>query len=127
MLITGEHFLDLVKKNKKLSETIIPELIHRLVRETINTGAYTHFPANDDVFTPGFDGIVTGNTTEHRRRGVRDVNDGTLEFSLSEEYKKYQLYYQFTHPVTSKALEYISSGYNYEAETDRKRAYLGYE
>lgn len=66
MIITGEHFLDLVKKNKKLSETIIPELIHRLVSETINCGAYTHFPANDDVFTPGFDGIVTGNTTEHR-------------------------------------------------------------
>ena len=61
------------------------------------------------------------------RKGIRNVNDGTLEFSLSEEYKKYQIYYQFTHPVTSKALEYISSGYNYEAETDRKRAYLGYE
>lgn len=61
------------------------------------------------------------------RRGIRNVNDGTLEFSLSEEYKKYQIYYQFTHPVTSKALEYISGGYNYEAETDRKRAYLGYE
>ena len=66
MLLTGEHFLELVKKNKKLSETIIPELIHRLVRETINSGAYTHFPANDDVFTPGFDGVITGNTIEHR-------------------------------------------------------------
>lgn len=66
MLLTGEHFLELVKKNKKLSETIIPELIHRLVRETINSGAYTHFPANDDVSTPGFDGVITGNTIEHR-------------------------------------------------------------
>ncbi len=61
------------------------------------------------------------------KRGIRDVNDGTLEFSLSEEFKKYQEYYQFSHPITSKALEYISSGYNYEAEMDRKRAYLGHE
>lgn len=61
------------------------------------------------------------------KRGIRDVNDGTLEFSLSKEFKKYQEFYQFSHPVTSKALDYISNGYNYEAETDRKRAYLGYE
>lgn len=66
MIITSEHFLDLVKNNKKISEITIPELIHRLIRETISCGTYTHFPANDDVFTPGFDGIVIENTTLHR-------------------------------------------------------------
>lgn len=61
------------------------------------------------------------------RRSIREVKDGTPEFSLSEEFKKYQLHYQFSHPVTSKALEHISISYKYEAETDRKQAYLGYE
>lgn len=61
------------------------------------------------------------------RRGVREVKDGTRELSLSKEFKNYQSHYQFSHPVTSRALEYISSGYNYESEADKKRAYLGYE
>lgn len=66
MLITAQYFLNLVKRNKKISETIIPELIHRLIRETISDNAYTRFPSYDDVFTPGFDGVVKENTTKHR-------------------------------------------------------------
>lgn len=66
MIITGEHFLDLIKKHKKLSEAIIPALIHRLIRETIGCEVYAHFPANDDIFTPGLDGIVVENTIAHR-------------------------------------------------------------
>lgn len=66
MIISAEHFLDLVKKNKKLSEAIIPTLIHRLIRETVNTNAYSHFPSDDDVFVSGFDGVVMENTTQHR-------------------------------------------------------------
>ncbi len=66
MIITGEHFLYLIKKNKKLSETFIPKLIHRLIKETIGQNTYTRFPSDDDIFVPGFDGIVKNNSTPHR-------------------------------------------------------------
>lgn len=78
-------------------------------------------------FCNSFDVSRIFSSRYRNRRGLRNVNDGTLEFSLSEEFEKYKAYYQFSHPVTSKALEYISSGYNYEAKADRKRAYLGEE
>ncbi len=73
MIISAEHFLELIKKEKKLSETIIPELIKRLIRETIDCGAYTRFPANDDVFVPGPDGVVNGNKTLHRFLPLGDL------------------------------------------------------
>lgn len=66
MTITGEHFLDLIEKNKKFSETFIPKLIHRLIKETICQNTYTRFPSDDDIFVPGFDGIVKNNSTPHR-------------------------------------------------------------
>ena len=66
MIISSEHFLELVKKNKKISEIIIPELIHRLIRQTINCNTYTHFPSVVDIFTPSWDGIVLNNKIEHR-------------------------------------------------------------
>ena len=59
------------------------------------------------------------------RRGVRTVEDGSAEFALSAEFMKYKESYEFSHPITSKALEYIANGYESEGEMDRTWAYLG--
>ncbi len=64
-------------------------------------------------------------TAYANRRGVRTIADGSAEFALSSEFLKYREKYQFSHPVTSKALEYIAEGYNTEGEMDKIEAFLG--
>lgn len=54
MILSASNFLDLVKSNKKLSECKLPELIHKLIRQSLNGNTYTRFPSGDDVFTPGW-------------------------------------------------------------------------
>ncbi len=66
MIISANYFVDLIKKNKKMSETLIPELLKRLVRESINSNAYTHFPVGDEIYATGWDGTVKDNTIKHR-------------------------------------------------------------
>lgn len=66
MIISSSYFLELIKSKKKLSEVLVPKLIYRLVRESLNSNTYTHFPSGDDVFTPGWDGLIDGNDVEHR-------------------------------------------------------------
>lgn len=66
MIISSSHFLELIQSKKKLSSTIVPELIHRLIRETLNSNTYTHFPSGDDIFVPGFDGYVKANKIKNR-------------------------------------------------------------
>ena len=61
------------------------------------------------------------------RRGVRTVTDGSAEIALSAEFLRYKEKYQFSHPVTSQALDYIANSYQNEGERDRTRAYLGEE
>lgn len=65
-IISATNFVNLIKENKKISESIIPELIHKLIRQSINSNTYTHFPSGDDIFVPGFDGIISENIVEHR-------------------------------------------------------------
>ena len=59
------------------------------------------------------------------RRGVRTVQDGSAEFALSAEFSRYKEKYIYSHPVTSRALEYIANGYQAEGEEDKFRAALG--
>lgn len=66
MILSASNFLDLVKSNKKLSECKLPELIHKLIRQSLNGNTYTHFPSGDDVFTPGWDGYIENNSIDHR-------------------------------------------------------------
>lgn len=65
-IISASNFVSLIKDNKKISESIVPELIRKLIRQTINSNTYTHFPSGDDIFTPGLDGIINENVIEHR-------------------------------------------------------------
>lgn len=65
-MISASNFIELIKENKKASEIVIPELIRRLVRESINNNTYTHFPIGDDIYNSGWDGLVSQNKTVHR-------------------------------------------------------------
>lgn len=65
-MINANYFFELIKNNKKISETVISELIRRLVRESINSNVYTRFPVGDDIYNPGWDGIIKDNPISHR-------------------------------------------------------------
>ena len=60
-----------------------------------------------------------------RRRPTRSVNDGSAERALSEQFKIYCEKYKYTHPVVSRALEYISNDYLREAERDKLYSITG--
>lgn len=59
------------------------------------------------------------------RRGARTVNDGSAEYLLSELFKVYSEKYRYSHPVVSKALEYISNAYFEEYERDKEYSTTG--
>ena len=59
------------------------------------------------------------------RIGVRTNTDGSPEYLLGEAFENYQKYYQFSHPITRKALEIISSSFNRDAEDDKRYALIG--
>ncbi len=39
------------------------------------------------------------------RRGIRSVDDGSVELSISEKFRQYKNYYQYSHPVVSRVLD----------------------
>lgn len=65
-LINSTQLHDLIKSNKRKAESIFPELIRRLIRNTCNVDCYTHFPSGDAIYTTGWDGTVKNNKVENR-------------------------------------------------------------
>lgn len=65
-LINSTQLHDLIKSNKRKAESIFPELIRRLIRNTCNVDCYTHFPNGDAIYTTGWDGTVKSNKVENR-------------------------------------------------------------
>lgn len=61
----------------------------------------------------------------NNRRGVRSVDDGSVERALGEQFKIFSENYKYSHPVVSRALEYISDEYFREAESDNLYATTG--
>ena len=59
------------------------------------------------------------------RLGVRTVGDGTNELYLAEEYARYQQKYSLSHPIVSRALEYISQHFSNEGEHDKMVSVIG--
>lgn len=57
-LISSTQFHDLIKSNKRKAESVFPELIRRLIRNTCNVDCYAHFPNGDAIYTTGWDGTV---------------------------------------------------------------------
>lgn len=85
MIISSHNFVQLIKNNKRISEGLIPELIRRLIVESINNNTYIFFPSNDDIYTPGWDGIVKNNTTEHPFIPIGDI---FFEIGTNSSYSK---------------------------------------
>lgn len=73
MIISSPNFINIIKNNKRLSEGLIPELIRRLITESINNNTYRFFPSSDGIYTPGWDGIVKNNTIEHPFLPIGDI------------------------------------------------------
>ena len=59
MIINSTIIFDLVKNNKRKSESLFPKLIEKLVKASINKNGYIRFPSGDAIFTPGADGILS--------------------------------------------------------------------
>ncbi len=66
MIISRALFQRLIQSKKRATEGLFPELVKRLIRESLNNNVYTHFPSNDDIFTPGWDGFVYNNQINHK-------------------------------------------------------------
>lgn len=59
------------------------------------------------------------------RRGARTINDGSSERALGELFKVYSEKYRYSHPVVSKAMEYISDEYFREYKSDKEYLITG--
>lgn len=57
-LMNGRNLQQLIDNQKKLSEGLLPELIKRLILSSRSGIDSIRFPSIDDVWAPGFDGIV---------------------------------------------------------------------
>ena len=53
------------------------------------------------------------------------MDDGSVERALGEQFKIFSENYKYSHPVVSRALEYISDEYFREAESDNLYATTG--
>ena len=60
-LITANKLKQLAEENKKKFEQLLPELIKRLILSSELDVTYIRVPSGDDVWAPGFDGIVECN------------------------------------------------------------------
>ena len=58
-IINSNKLSSLVEQNKRLSEEILPELIKRLILSSCHDNLSSiRIPDKDDIWAPGFDGIV---------------------------------------------------------------------
>ena len=58
-------------------------------------------------------------------RGIRSVENGDYEHSLSAKYRAYSNKYRITHPTMAKALEYISKSFDQEGDNDKLYSLFG--
>ncbi len=84
-LMTSALLQSFIENNKMKSEGLLPELIKRLILSSCPTVTGIRMPGNDDVWAPGFDGIVDcqkGNAFVAEGRSVWEC--GTNADSLSK-------------------------------------------
>lgn len=90
--LTTKILESLVANNKKKSEYLLPELVKRLILSSVDKISSIRIPSKDDVWAPGFDGIVEcDENLAHICSGKSVWEFGTNEDSLSkinEDYVK---------------------------------------
>lgn len=65
-IMNSSAFSEMIKNNHKISETLIPELLKRLIRESVPNDTYYCVPFGDDIYIPGVDGFISDNKVEHK-------------------------------------------------------------
>lgn len=91
-LLTTNILESIVANDKFKSEGLLPELVKRLILSSVDKIASIRIPSKDDVWAPGFDGIVEcEENSAHICSGKSVWEFGTNEDSLSkinEDYTK---------------------------------------
>ncbi len=90
--LTTKMLESMIANNKKMSECLLPELVKRLILSSVDKISSIRIPSKDDVWAPGFDGIVEcDENSAHICSGKSVWEFGTNEDSLSkinEDYVK---------------------------------------
>ena len=76
-LFTSKMLERLMSEQKKKSEGLLPEIIKRLIRSSCPDYSYLRAPEEDDIWAPGYDGIVDNGTK--RLMWHRELACGNLE------------------------------------------------
>lgn len=82
-IFDGTTFVRMVEKNKRLFQGLLPELVKKLILNSCNGITHIRIPGKDDVWAPGFDGIVENSlTTTYVCDGLSVWEFGTNSDSL---------------------------------------------
>ncbi len=91
-LISTSLLQDWFKKEKRLSQGLFPEIIQKLIIESVSKIKEIHFPSGDQIVASGFDGIVDCEDYENLfvpfGKSVRELG-ATLEDSIDKIKKDY--------------------------------------
>lgn len=91
-LLNSKILESIVSRDKRLSESLLPELIKRLILSSIKNIDSIRIPCKDDVWAPGFDGIIEcSESTKYVCSGKSVWEFGTNKDSLkkiNEDYEK---------------------------------------
>lgn len=89
-IVTTKLLEEIVSNNKRKFEGKLPELVKRLILSSVQSISSIRIPSNDDIWTPGFDGIVEcGEDTMHICSGKSVWEFGTNADSLQKVNKDY--------------------------------------
>lgn len=94
-LFTSKMLERLMSEQKKKSEGLLPEIVKRLIQSKCSDLSYLRVPDGDDIWAPGYDGIVVNETkTTYVAQGKSVWEFGTNSDSLEKingDYKNAQL------------------------------------
>ena len=89
--ITSEMLKRFLEQDKRKFEGLFSELVKRLILSSCQSVSNIRMPGRDDVWAPGFDGIVESQEqTPYVAAGVSVWEFGTNADSLSKINKDYQ-------------------------------------
>lgn len=84
-ILTGTALQHMVDDNKRLFQELLPELVKRLILHSCSGVNQIRIPGKDDVWAPGFDGIVQNSvSTKYVCEGTSVWEIGTNSNTLSK-------------------------------------------
>ena len=84
-LFTSKMLERLMSEQKKKSEGLLPEIVKRLIQSKCSDLSYLRVPDGDDIWAPGYDGIVVNETkTTYVAQGKSVWEFGTNSDSLEK-------------------------------------------